>query len=416
MKDLLRQTNDPEIEAELQETRPFFWFLILVLVVLYAISIYTSPELRQPARFIPYTALFFLHIVLHWYMPYLITQRNRLAAYLAVQIFLAFLLILISQQPGIVIGLYVSLAGETIGILDNWRWALVAILGYLLLMGVTYGLIWGWESVPDWLGAALIMLLFVLLYVVMFLRQFNARAESQRLLVELQEAHAQLAEYALRIETLTLEAERQRMARELHDTLAQGLAGLALQLEALEASLERDDTEKALQIAGQAKERTRTTLSDARRAIDDLRSTKMATADAIGSEVERFTTATGIPCTLVMPPELNVSERNGAHALRCVSEGLANVARHARATQVWVTLEEENGQLHIKVRDDGQGFDTNDIIAAGHYGLLGLRERARLADGELTINSEPGGGTTLYMTIPTGADNGTPETHDGEHA
>lgn len=239
-------------------------------------------------------------------------------------------------------------------------------------------------------------------------------AESQRLLIELQETHSQLAEYALQVETLTLEAERQRMARELHDTLAQGLAGLVLQLEALEASLERDDSQKALQIAGQAKVRARSSLSDARRAIDDLRATKAATAEAISGEVDRFATATGIPCTLAMLPKLNVSERNREHALRCVSEGLANVAHHARATQVWVTLEEENGHLQINIRDNGQGFDTNNPIAAGHYGLLGLRERARLANGELTVNSEPGGGTTLCMTIPTRPVDGTPDSFDGE--
>ena len=222
MKNLLRQTNDPEVEAGLEETRPFFWFLIIVLIFLYGISIYSDPSLRQPARFIPYTTLFFIHITLHWYMPYLVAEKRHLTAYLVVQIFLVILLILISKQSSIVIGLYMALAGETIGILEDWRRALVAMVGYLVLMGVTYGLIWGWGAAPGWLGAALIMMLFVLIYVMLFIRQLNARAESQRLLTELQEAHTQLAEYAQQVETLTLEAERQRMARELHDTLAQG--------------------------------------------------------------------------------------------------------------------------------------------------------------------------------------------------
>ena len=146
MKNFLRQTNDPEVEAGLEETRPFFWFLILVLILLYGISINASPELREPARFIPYTTLYFIHIALHWYMPYLVTQQKRLILYFAVQIFLAFLLILISQEPGVVIGLYMALAGETIGILEDWRRSLVAIAGYLVLMGATYGLIWGWDK------------------------------------------------------------------------------------------------------------------------------------------------------------------------------------------------------------------------------------------------------------------------------
>ena len=408
MKNLLRQTNDPKVEADLEETRPFFWILIIVLIFLYAISIYSSPELRQPAHFIPYTILFFIHITLHWYMPYLVNQPRRLALYLVAQIILINLLILISMQESIVIGLYATMAGETIGILEDWRRSLVALVGYLTLIGITYGLIWSWGDVPGWLGTALIMLLFVLIYVMLFIRQLNARAESQKLLEELQEAHAQLAEYAQQVETLTLETERQRMARELHDTLAQGLAGLVLQLEALEASLERDNPQQALNITAQAKERARTTLADARRAIDDLRTTDRSPAEAISREVDRFTIATGIPCNLDLPSQLNVSPRNGEHLLRFVSEGLANVARHAQSTQVWLAIAEQDSQINAKIRDNGRGFDPGEAVAAGHYGLLGLRERARLAGGELDITSEPGTGTTLSMTLPLQVENGEP--------
>lgn len=404
MKNFLRQTNDPEVEAGLQETRPFFWFLILVLVFLYGGSLYASPELRQPARLLPYSTLFFIHIALHWYMPYLVAQKRKLAGYLAVQILLVNLLILISDEPGMVIGLYSTLAGETIGVLEDWRQALAAVVGYLFLMGITYGLLWGWESTPDWLGTALVILVFVLIYVLLFIRQLNARAETQRLLTELQEAHEQLAEYAGQVETLTLEAERQRMARELHDTLAQGLAGLVLQLEALEASLERDNSEKAQQIAAQAKERARSTLADARRAIDDLRATDTGTADAVSREVERFQNATGIPCVLDMPPELKLSDRDSEHLLRCVSEGLANVARHAQATEVWLTIAEENGRVVVEVRDNGRGFDAGAEIPAGHYGLLGLRERARLTGGQLIVESKPGKGTRITMFLPLDQD------------
>ena len=339
-------------------------------------------------------------------MPYIVTQRGKLAAYLAVQILLVNLLIVISDQPGLVIGLYATLAGETIGILEDWRQSLAAVAGYLALIGITYGLLWGWESTPDWLGTALIIMLFVLVYVLLFIRQLNARAQTQKLLTELEQAHAQLAEYAGQVQTLTLEAERQRMARELHDTLAQGLAGLVLQLEALEASLERGNTAQAGQIAGQAKERARMTLADARRAIDDLRAADTGTADAVSREVERFQKATGIPCTLAMPQELALSEREGEHLLRCVSEGLANVTRHARATHAWVTVTEENDHVAVQVRDNGQGFDAASAIPGGHYGLLGLRERARLANGELTVESEPGNGTTLRMTLPVHAEMG----------
>ena len=400
MKNLLRQTSDPEVEAGLKETRPFFWFLILILVMLYGISINADPVLRQPVRLIPYTVLFFIHIVLHWYMPYLITQQRRLVAYLIVQTVLVIALILFSQQASIVIGLYASLAGETVGILEDWRRSLLALGAYLAMMAITYGLLWGWDDAPTWLGTAVVALLFVLIYVVLFMRQMNARAESQQLLVELQATHGQLAEYAQRVETLTLEAERQRMARELHDTLAQGLAGLILQLEALEATLERGNSDKAMKITGQVKDRARTTLADARRAIDDLRVTNATVLEIVHREVDRFVSATGIPCELDAPANLVLTERLGEHVVRCVSEGLANVARHAQATAVDVLIAEGNGRLHIQIRDNGKGFDTMGDIPRGHYGLLGLRERARLASGVLTIESQPDVGTTLTMILP----------------
>ena len=98
-----------------------------------------------------------------------------------------------SQHEGIAIGLYLALAGETIGILEDWRRSVLAIIGFLALMGITYGLIWGWATVSGWVGSALIMLVFVLIYILLYLRQLNARAESQKLLAELQEAHEQLA-------------------------------------------------------------------------------------------------------------------------------------------------------------------------------------------------------------------------------
>lgn len=403
MKQFIRQTDDPELDMGLKETRPFFLFLIVVLIFLYGISLYSLPELRKVDRLIPYTTLFVIHIALHWSMPYLVIQRRRLLLYLVVQVVLVILLILISRETGVAIGLFIALAGETIGILEDWRRSLIAAIGYLALMGLTYGLIWGWDTLRGWLGGTLLVMVFVFVYVLMFLRQLNARAESQRLLEELQETHKQLAEYTQQVETLTMEAERQRMARELHDTLAQGLAGLVLQLEALEVSLERGNKEKAAQIAGQAKERARSTLAEARQAIYDLRINDLSLAETVAREVERFTTATGIPCALDMSPASVAAEQHRDHVVRCVSEGLANITRHAQATQVWVSIRENEDQLHITVRDNGRGFDSGGDMTAGHYGLLGLRERARLANGQLTMESEPGKGTTLQMTLPAQA-------------
>jgi NarL family two-component system sensor histidine kinase YdfH len=246
------------------------------------------------------------------------------------------------------------------------------------------------------------MMFFVVVYVVMFTRETQSRRRTQQLLEELETAHQQLSEYATKVEDLTLSTERQRMARELHDTLAQGLAGLILQLEAVDSHLGQDHPDQAQAIVHQAMGRARVTLADARSAIQDLRDGTPSIdnlSDAIRQEVDRFTTATGIPCELKLSPPKEIPTSVHEHARRAVAEGLTNIARHAQANNVWLKLWESEGMLEIALRDDGVGFDPT-VKLGGHYGLVGLRERARLAGGSLELVSEPGAGTTLTLVLP----------------
>jgi NarL family two-component system sensor histidine kinase YdfH len=389
---------DPTIQEETRETRAFYYLLLIVLVFIYGITLYETPAIRQPNRLIPFTLFMLLHGVLHWFSPHFILPRRRLAIYLIMQISLVVWLSWMSRGTAVSFGLIMALAGETVGMLEDWRRSIIAVIGYLVLLVFTNYLIDGWQSIPTWLGMAVVMMVFVLVYVMLFMRQMNARQEAQILLVELETANRQLSEYARQVESLTLETERQRMARELHDTLAQGLAGLILQIEGLELHLEQGDQQKVAQIAAQAKGRARSTLAEARQAIGDLRQQQTVTAaEAITHEVERFRQATGIPCEFTLPETLSIPDEVGEHVVRCVSEGLANVMHHAQATAVSVKLGMDNGRFQVTIHDNGQGFDP-DQIPAGHYGLIGLRERARLAEGKLTIESQPQQGTTLIFT------------------
>ncbi|MCP5096643.1 MAG: sensor histidine kinase [Chloroflexi bacterium] len=391
-----------DVEEEMRLVRPFFFFLTLSFIFMYVVSLYSSPELRQPARLIPFTLLLAVHTVLYW-MGASIAERSRLLVpYIVVQGMFAFIITSIAREQGMGMVLYMALIGISVGLIENWKKSMVAVIGLLVIAALNFGLIWGSDTLRSWALPSLPMAIFVVIYVALFMRQANAREEAQRLLYELESAHQQLGEYAQQLETLTRDAERQRMARELHDTLAQGLAGLILQLEAQEAFLERGDSEAAMAITGQAKDRARAALANARRAIDDLRDqTAVSPLDAVSTEIERFTTATGIACKTKLPDELVLSPQIGEHLVRCVGEGLANVAQHAKADHVAVAVGVVDGRLHTTIHDDGIGFDvTNGAIPAGHYGLIGLRERARLANGTLTIESDFGEGTTLQMVLP----------------
>jgi two-component system, NarL family, sensor histidine kinase YdfH len=241
-------------------------------------------------------------------------------------------------------------------------------------------------------------------YVSVLLLQVWGRRRAVSLLSELDTAHRQLAEYAVQVEKLTLNNERARMARELHDTLAQGLTGTILQLEALEAYLEIGDNNKAVNIATQTKKRARAALADSRRAIDDLRLQPldyMELPELIRHEIERFSEATGISYTLELRPSLDVTPPSAAeHLLRCISEALSNIARHAKASHVCLSLIQKGDRLYVEISDNGIGFDVESAAnLTGHYGLMGIRERARLIGAATLIESAPGAGTTITIDM-----------------
>jgi NarL family two-component system sensor histidine kinase YdfH len=392
------------------EERPFFWLLTVAMAVIYASALVSSPRIRAPISLVPFTLLMIVHTGLHWLSPQMVRGPLKRWAvwYMIGQAALAFILNLIAPGVGLLLGLYMALIAETFGILFESRWKFAAIGGYMALSLINYVLFATWRGLIWWALAFIPMTVFVAVYVSLYTRQAQARGEAQALSRKLEAANRQLTEYAAQVETLTRTAERQRMARELHDTLAQGLAGLILQLEAANSHLDSSRPERAQAIVQQAMARARTTLADARRAIDDLRAEAGAAdlAAAVQAEADRFTAATGLPCEVTQALPKPLSQKAREQALRVVAEALTNVARHARASHVWVRLADGTspahpGGLEVEVRDDGCGFDPAAAVTPGHYGLLGLRERARLAGGTLEIASAPQQGTTVRLWLPT---------------
>ena len=419
------------------EERPFFYILTVAMVFMYVAAIVNSARIRTPVVLIPFTLLMIVHTGLHWLSPQMAQGPRKAwaASYMVGQGALAFILNLLAPGVGLLLGLYMALIGETFGILYESRWKWYAIGGYMALSLVSYLLLAAsWRDLIWWALAFIPMTVFVAVYVSLYTRQAQARDEAQALSRKLEAANRQLTEYSAQVETLTRATERQRMARELHDTLAQGLAGLILQLEAARTHLANDRSERAQAIVEQAMARARTTLADARRAIDDLRAEASDLAAAVQAEADRFTAATGLPCQVTQTLPASLSPNTREQALRTVTEALTNVARHAQASQVWVRLAESaapppappataggvrggptavpasaggaggGAGLAVEVRDDGCGFDPAASVTPGHYGLLGLRERARLAGGTLEIASAPRQGTTVRLWLPLSTD------------
>lgn len=242
-----------------------------------------------------------------------------------------------------------------------------------------------------------LILIVVIAYSILFFRQVKARIRTQTFLKELELAHQQ-------VEELTLANERQRMARDLHDTLAQGLAGIIMQLEAVHAHLENQNVERAQSIIKGSMSHARTTLGEARLVIDDLRTysqDQYDLADSVKDEVNRFMTATNIPVHTKVAVSYQVSPFLIEHTVYIVSECLTNIAKHAKASKVELMMKQQDDHISLQITDNGVGFDDKkQESTSGHYGLIGMSERARLLDAQLHLKSEKNEGTQVTVTIP----------------
>jgi NarL family two-component system sensor histidine kinase YdfH len=376
--------------------------LTLVTVIMYVVVLVTIPSLRQPLTLVVFTLLVALHVVLHWLTLKIAKRASWMNWYILVQGILFFAIAMLSGSPNMIFPLFAGLIGEAIGTLGLTRRGILAASYYLVLLILCFLLRFNLK-VSGWLIVGTAAIVFsTVIYVVLYKRQVDARAQTQTLLLDLETANRQLAEYAARVEELTTTAERQRMARELHDTLSQGLAGLILQLEAVEAHLIGSRPERALRIIQEAKSGARETLAESRQAIADLRQTGVRDlGEAARQEAEHFTSSTGIPCAVEIALPAALPEPVTETAIRVIAEGLTNVARHARAknTKLRIASNPDSKGLEIEIADDGTGFDLASV-EAGHYGLLGMRERVRLEGGRLEVQSVAGKGTRLVIRFP----------------
>ncbi|MCM3870713.1 MAG: histidine kinase [Pyrinomonadaceae bacterium] len=199
--------------------------------------------------------------------------------------------------------------------------------------------------------------------------------------------------------------ERNRIAREIHDTLAQNLAGIALQLDSV--NMETPDIPASLRTRlDQTCNLVRYSLSEARRAVSDLRSDNLerheleAELPQIAARMASSANAEANVQVVGTPRRLNPTiEKN---LLRIFQEALANTIKHAGAHKIDIELRYGPDCLMLSVRDDGSGFDTEKIIplGVGHYGLTGMRERAERIGGRLTLKSKLGEGTELLVEVP----------------
>jgi len=229
-------------------------------------------------------------------------------------------------------------------------------------------------------------------------REANERLEAA--LAENEALQEKLVEQA---RTAGVLDERARMAREIHDTLAQGLTGIVTQLQAADHAAGdppawRRHHEAATALA-------RESLTEARRSVNELRPEPLETgrlADAITEVAAKWSSRHGIPVRVTVTGETRTMRPEAEVALlRTAQEGLANVGKHAlSATRVGITLSYMDRETALDIRDDGPGFDLG---RPGGYGLIAMRQRIEALSGTLQIESEVGGGTGISACLPASA-------------
>lgn len=279
------------------------------------------------------------------------------------------------------------------------RWTVPGVAALTALVTWRTGALVADDPAARWgmLGSLLLALL-IGFFVTALARQTAARDQT---LAALEATRAELADTARHAGAL---AERERLAADLHDTIAQGFTGIVMQLEAAEQALDTDP-DAAADHLDRAKHAARDSLGELRRAVHAVRPEALERGD-LAQAIERIThrwsqqtgieatmTTTGIPRPLAPDTEVAL--------LRTAQEGLANIVKHARAHTVQLQLTYALEQIVLTVCDDGVGFEPETAAADGGIGLDGLAGRLDALGGALTVNSAPGLGTTLVAAVPT---------------
>lgn len=236
-----------------------------------------------------------------------------------------------------------------------------------------------------------------LLFTLLLVNTLLAERQSRQ---RLQQANAQLRQYALRIEDQATLQERNRIAREIHDALGHALTAQSIQLENAQLFLPAG-ADKTAAFLREAKQLGTQALQDVRRSLSTLRANPLQGQplnSAIAKTLQEFHQTTGIALKTDIGAAQPLPVDLATAVYRILQESLTNIARHSQATEVSVALTYQPHQLQLQVEDNGQGFEPAQNTSG--FGLQGMRERAAALGGELSLESQPEQGCRLQVQLP----------------
>ncbi len=369
-------------------------------LTIYAVGIGGLVFIKEAAYPLPVVGLILLYMVLSTLNMHscVTVAAQRIHAMLAAQTLIVAALVLLAPQLSFfIIWYYLQVVYAIVTLPQRTAYGWLVALGVITfaILIYTYGWVGGLTTAAVYASG----FVFFWAFAGITRRAEVARTESERLLAELQETHRALQDYAAKAEALAVSEERNRLAREMHDTLGHRLTVAAVQLEAAERLIPTQP-ERAMVMVATVREQVREALAELRRTVAALRQPledDLPLERALPRLVSDFRQATGLDVALSLPERLpSLTPRQRLTLFRSAQEGLTNVHKHAAASRAWVSLDAQDGYVALKVRDDGRGPQGSE----SGFGLRGLRERAAHLGGEVRFGPAPGGGAQLKITLP----------------
>lgn len=298
--------------------------------------------------------------------------------------------------------LYVILSAQAIFLLPQRSGLLwIGVFTALSTVALFYG--HGWPTAVPFVLIYAAAYLFVGSYARVVNQAETARRESQTLLAELQSAHRQLQRYADQVKSLTVIEERQRLARDLHDSVTHTLFSINFTAEAARLLLHQNPAALERPLA-QLQSLAQSALAELRALIGQLRPLAAVDAElapALRHHLAALAAQQGLTVDLQIAAEPTLSAEQGEQILRIIQEALHNVVKHAQTQQAGVALQQVDGRLVVIVSDQGVGFIPAQTPTTGpHLGLISMRERAAALGGSLVVDAGPGAGTRVTLTVP----------------
>jgi signal transduction histidine kinase len=393
----------PSRHPDLQLGRAGDWAFMLTVAVAYLTTLLPPARSLDVLKLAILIGLGILYVVIGTAGTRNFDRADAIPAwllYFAVQIALAVGILLTGAFYGAFWIITLPLVSQSVAALPRlWSLivcALVVVFGFTLPLG----LIGGWESALQNTLFFLAAVVFVALFTEIAVRERKVRGEVERLAEELRQANDQLRQHAVQAEELATAKERNRLAREIHDSLGHYLTVINVQLEAARA-IHAQDPEKSLEAIQKAQSLTREGLADVRRSVAALRTSpfdERPLPEALEAVVSECRAAGLFAALSVSGSPRGLSSQAERALYRAAQEGLTNVRKHARASRCDVHLDYNGPTVRLTIEDNGVGAAEN--AGPPGFGLLGVQERAELLGGTVSIVSVPGSGFRLTVEIP----------------